>query len=83
VALNWVTKRPGVVSSIIGASKLNQLEDNIHALEFDIPGELLVKLEEASALPVQYPYFFHEGDLNKNVNSQTNVRRQPSWYPKR
>ena len=83
VALNWVTKRPGVVSSIIGASKLSQLEDNIQALEFDIPCELLIKLEEASAPTSHYPYFFHKGEHNKMVNGFANVKRQPAWYPGR
>lgn len=83
VALNWVTKRPGVTSTIIGASKLSQLEDNIQALEFDIPCELACKLNEASAPHPAYPYFFHQGDLHANVNSFTNVKRNPSWYSQR
>lgn len=58
VALNWVTNRPGVVSTIIGATKLSQLEDNIQALEFTIPDEQLKRLDEASAQKVVYPYFF-------------------------
>src|SRR6266536_2012415 len=37
VALNWVAKRPAVSSTIIGATKTKQLEENLAALEFDIP----------------------------------------------
>ena len=37
VALNWVTQRPGVASTIIGATKPAQLEDNLAALSFEIP----------------------------------------------
>ena len=37
VALNWVATQPGTTSTIIGASKLAQLEDNVAALEFTIP----------------------------------------------
>ncbi len=40
VALNWVAQRPGVISTIIGATKIEQLEDNLHALDFDIPPPL-------------------------------------------
>ena len=37
VALNWVATQPGVTSTIIGASKLAQLEDNLRYAEFEIP----------------------------------------------
>jgi len=36
VALNWVTKQPGVDSTIIGARTLAQLEDNIGATELTL-----------------------------------------------
>ncbi|HEY9753816.1 MAG TPA: aldo/keto reductase [Oculatellaceae cyanobacterium] len=79
VALNWLAHKPGVVSSVIGASKLTQLEDNIAALEFEIPRDLFRKLDEVSAPPVQYPYFFHGGDLQERVRSQTKVGRARSY----
>src|ERR1700680_4549503 len=37
VALNWVATQPGMTSTILGATKLAQLEDNLGALEFTIP----------------------------------------------
>jgi len=40
VALNWVATQPGVTSTIIGATKVAQLEDNLSAIEFAIPAEL-------------------------------------------
>lgn len=76
VALNWVTNRKAVVSTIIGASKLTQLEDNIHALEFDIPAELLKRLDELSAPKAEYPYFFHRGDVAALVHASTKVGRR-------
>ncbi|HEX5601863.1 MAG TPA: aldo/keto reductase [Pyrinomonadaceae bacterium] len=33
VALNWTTTQPGITSTIIGASKLSQLEDNLRYAE--------------------------------------------------
>lgn len=80
VALNWVTNRPGVSSTIIGASKLTQLEDNIQALEFEIPNELLTKLNEASKPPLVYPYFFHEGSLQEGVKATTEVSKFRRGY---
>src|ERR1700733_13186154 len=59
VALNWVVNRPGVTSTIIGATKLAQLRDNFAAIEFQIPDEALAKLDECSALDITaHPYLF-------------------------
>jgi aryl-alcohol dehydrogenase-like predicted oxidoreductase len=59
VAINWVAKRPGVSSTLIGASTLAQYEDNAGALEFEIPQELSQKLEVASRPEVVFPYTLH------------------------
>lgn len=83
VALNWVTKRPGVVSTIIGATKMRQLEDNIAALEFDIPEKLSAELDELSRPAMCYPYFFHTGDIQEAIHNQTKTRFEPEWYRKR
>jgi aryl-alcohol dehydrogenase-like predicted oxidoreductase len=37
VALNWVSTQPAVTSTIIGATKLPQLESNLAAIEFEQP----------------------------------------------
>ncbi len=39
VALNWVASQRGVTSTIIGARRPHQLNDNLSALEFDLPIE--------------------------------------------
>ena len=56
--LNWVATQPGVTSTILGATKLAQLEDNLRAIEFTIPAELRKRLDEASALEPVHPYMF-------------------------
>ena len=48
VAINWVANRPGVSSVILGATILNQLEQTVGALDFNIPQELANKLDEVS-----------------------------------
>src|SRR5215468_3005142 len=75
VALNWVTTRPGVTSTIIGATKLAQLEDNFRALEFTLPAELRQQLDEVSALPSAHPYLFFGGVLQAMIRG--NVPIQP------
>jgi aryl-alcohol dehydrogenase-like predicted oxidoreductase len=78
VALNWIAKRPGVVSTIIGATKLSQLDDNLAALEFDIPADLSAKLEEASRPAPQFPYIFFGGFLRGMMGDA--VSAEPRWY---
>ena len=80
VALNWVASQPGVTSTIIGATKLTQLDDNFKALEFAIPAELRQQLDEVSALPLAHPYVFFGGVLQSMMHGNAPV--QP-WRPAR
>jgi aryl-alcohol dehydrogenase-like predicted oxidoreductase len=75
VALNWVVNRPGVTSTIIGATKLAQLRDNFAAIEFQIPDEALAKLDECSALDITaHPYLFFTPAMQAMVHGQVPVR---------
>lgn len=74
VALNWVATQPGVTSTIIGATKLQQLEDNLSSLSFEIPAELRAKLDAASALEPAHPYMFFERVLQSRVHGGVEVR---------
>jgi aryl-alcohol dehydrogenase-like predicted oxidoreductase len=80
VALNWITKRPGVTSTIIGATKLAQLEDNLSALEFEIPRKLWANLEKASKPRAEYPYVFYDEFIRAGINGQVPVRKEPRWF---
>ena len=75
VALNWVAAQPGVTSTIIGATKLNQLDDNLAALSFEIPANLSGRLDEASRLEAAHPYMFFEGVLQERIRGGVNVRK--------
>ena len=79
VALNWVTKRPGVASTIIGATKLSQLEDNLSALTFDIPAGLRQKLDDASAPELVFPYNFFKPELQQRMSGGVPVQAEPKW----
>ena len=78
VALNWVATQPGVTSTIIGASKLSQLKDNLSAIEFSIPAELRQRLERAGALASIHPYMFFEGVIQRMIHGGASVR---AWSP--
>lgn len=55
IALAWQRTRPFVTSIIIGAKKKEQLIDNLAATEVTLAPEHLKLLDEASALPAEYP----------------------------
>ena len=46
IALAWLLHQPGVTSPIIGASKMNHLEENVAALDIELSPEELDALEE-------------------------------------
>lgn len=80
VAINWITRRPGVSSTLIGATKLSQLEDNLGALELDIPDELSRKLEAASRPEVVFPYMFFDPGMQGMIRNGTQIRGEAPWY---
>ena len=55
VALAWVLQRPFVMSVIIGAKTVEQLDDNLAATEITLTPEELATLDRVSALPPEYP----------------------------
>jgi aryl-alcohol dehydrogenase-like predicted oxidoreductase len=59
VALNWVARRPGVASIIVGARTSEQLADNLAAATWSLDDAEMARLDEASALPARYPYTMH------------------------
>jgi aryl-alcohol dehydrogenase-like predicted oxidoreductase len=60
VALAWLLHRKAVTSVIVGAKRLDQLEDNIAATELSLTGEELDALDAVSALPAEYPGWMFE-----------------------
>lgn len=55
VALAWLLTRPFVTSVIVGAKRPDQLADNLAAAELRLTPEQVQALDEASALPREYP----------------------------
>ncbi|QRK10466.1 aldo/keto reductase [Archangium violaceum] len=82
VALNWVATRPAVASTLIGASRLEQLESNLRALEFTLPPELSARLEAASRPELVHPYVFFEDPVFARgmFTANTVVRAEPGWF---
>jgi aryl-alcohol dehydrogenase-like predicted oxidoreductase len=55
VALAWVLANEAVTSVIIGARNLQQLDDNLGAVELELSEEELASLDEVSQIPLAYP----------------------------
>ncbi|MEY2933955.1 MAG: hypothetical protein RL033_4704 [Pseudomonadota bacterium] len=55
VALAWQLTRPFVTSVIIGAKSREQLLDNLRSTDVRLSTEQVKRLDEASALPSEYP----------------------------
>jgi aryl-alcohol dehydrogenase-like predicted oxidoreductase len=55
ISLAWLLMKPVVTSVIIGAKRLDQLQDNLAAVELHLTEEEVKQLDEVSALPAEYP----------------------------
>jgi aryl-alcohol dehydrogenase (NADP+) len=67
VALSWVTARPSVTSTILGARSLEQLETNLRAADLHLSAAETAALDAASdPRPVDYPY----GEMGEDQRSR-------------
>jgi aryl-alcohol dehydrogenase-like predicted oxidoreductase len=81
VALSWISSRPGVGSTIVGATRLDQLESNLAALDLSIPEPLSRRLEEVSRPEVVTPYqFFTEFFFKGMHGAGATVRAEPPGF---
>ncbi len=55
VALAWLLAKPAVMSVIIGAKTVEQLDDNLAAADLTLTTDEISRLDAASALPAEYP----------------------------
>jgi len=55
VALAWLLAKSHVMSVIIGAKTLEQLDDNLAAVDLTLSAEEIAKLDEISQIPAEYP----------------------------
>ncbi len=71
VALAWVQQRPGVASTIIGARTMEQLEDNLGALEVKLSSEQIKKLDDVSQPKLNFPHDFLKNVAGFGYNGAT------------
>lgn len=59
-ALNYLLRKPGVTSVIIGAKNKEQLIDNLKTVDWEMSAEEVTRLDELSKPPRAYPYWMLE-----------------------
>ena len=74
VALAWAVAQPGITSTIIGASNLDQLRDNLAALDLVLTPEAITALDEASALDPAFPYPIFTAGGRRGIFGGTTVQ---------
>lgn len=68
LALKWVMEQGDLIIPIVGARKVNQLEDSLKAIEVEIPTETMQKLNEASAIELGFPHdFLSQKGIDENL----------------
>lgn len=77
-ALNWVRRRPGVSSVILGARTVEQLDDNLAALKWDLTDDETDRLTKISAPGIpDYPYGFIENNAGFDGWTSLGTRSRP------
>lgn len=74
VALAYLLAKPFVTTVIIGAKRMEQLEQNLKAVDLKLDGEDIQRLDEISALAPEYPGWMLE--------RQGQARRPQPFVPK-
>jgi aryl-alcohol dehydrogenase-like predicted oxidoreductase len=72
VGLTWVRQKPFITSTIIGATTMAQLNDNLASVDFTLSAEEMARLDEISADRTHYPYW---------MISRNNATRVPTAEP--
>jgi aryl-alcohol dehydrogenase-like predicted oxidoreductase len=79
VALAWLRVQPGVSSTIIGARRISQLEDNLRSLEVSLTPEELARLDTLTkptfgfpqSMQPMFPSIHHGGATVNGVHAPT------------
>lgn len=66
VALNWIRHQSGGIIPIIGSRKLQQIQENIASLEFELTPDQLKRLDDISAIELGFPHDFLKSEMVQN-----------------
>ena len=69
VAIAWTLLNPAVTAPIVGVRSVAQLEDNLGALDVELPESAIRRLDAASKIDLGFPHAFLAMPLTKHVIS--------------
>ncbi len=75
VALAWLLHQPAVTSVIVGAKRIEQLDDNIAATKVELTAADLDALGTVSTLPSEYPQWMLERQGGPRLKQLADARR--------
>jgi aryl-alcohol dehydrogenase-like predicted oxidoreductase len=80
VALAWVRSRPGVASTIIGARRLDQLEQNLAALDVMLAPDEIASLDTLSQPVLSFPVnFMKSAGMFMHAGATVNGEKSIVW----
>jgi aryl-alcohol dehydrogenase-like predicted oxidoreductase len=79
VALAWVMSNPGVTALLLGARTMQQLENNLGALEVSLDAAQMAKLEEASKIELGFPHDMLSRALIRDAVTGGTRRPERTW----
>jgi aryl-alcohol dehydrogenase-like predicted oxidoreductase len=77
IALAWLQQRPGVASTIIGARRLDQLQQNLAALDHRLSAEEVTALDALSQPTLDFPAAFLKSAMSF-MHAGATVNGEPS-----
>lgn len=80
VALNWLYHKRGVSSIIVGATKPEQLEQSMHALDFTLEPELTARLDAVSQPNHPFPYYMFADGHQARIHGNVDVASKPREF---
>jgi aryl-alcohol dehydrogenase-like predicted oxidoreductase len=80
VALAWVQGRPGVASTIIGARRPDQLEQNLEALDLKLTADEIASLDRLSQPTLNFPAAFRKSaNMFMHAGATVNGEESVVW----
>ena len=77
VALAWTLTKPGVTAPILGARTVDQLQENLGALDVELTGAQLASLDDASATAPGFPHVLLSRPRSREFVTASTVIEQP------
>jgi aryl-alcohol dehydrogenase-like predicted oxidoreductase len=67
VALAWVRQQPGVIIPILGARRVEQLQDNLNCLKISLSKDQMDRLSEISKIDMGFPHTFYNDPRIRDI----------------